>query len=926
MIDLETFSETPITHGTWAYAESAEILLLAYAWDDDEVQVVEFPTPGMMQSLIDAADRIIIHNSHFDRTVLSFSQVRVPTERIYDTLAVGLLHSLPGALDKQCEVLGVPLDKAKDKAGKKLIQLFCKPQAKTRKIRRATKETHPAEWEAFKEYARMDIVAMREVYARQPKVNWTDAEKAVWRLDQAINDRGIQIDMDLAHAALRAAKEAGQRLATESALMTNGAVPSATQRDALINYLRDTMGLEIDDLRKGTLGALLKTDVPDDVRELLEVRLQAAATSPAKYRVLVRGTSSDGRLRGTMQYAGASRTARWGGRLFQPQNLPRPTLKQPQIDLGIDAMKAGVETVFYDDVMELCASAVRGSIVAGPGCKLVVADLSNIEGRVLAWLAGEQWKLEAFKDFDAGIGHDIYKITAGGILGKDPGAVTKDERQVSGKVPELACFGPDTQVLTQNGPVAIKDITVDHWLWDGQTWVKHLGLIDRGNRQVMLLDGVEITPDHGVLCGETWRSAKMVASCQTFRDLASATGSASLKSLALTSARGAGCEAWSLSALVARLRTPLRSATFAGAPAHGATVAPRKSWPNGGKTGSDTPMYARTTTTGVGSATAYPPASTAATTRTTQDSLTTAGVASTSTNRGERTEQHTSPTSWGLTAGTSPNSNSTGLMSTEATSPETFGSSLDAPIGTTSDGSGICNSESMRWRPVYDIAHAGPRNRFTILTDSGALVVHNCGYQGSVGAFAAMGAIYGVSLPEPKVLEIVKAWRAKHKATVKFWYDCERAARNAISNPGEVYRASSIAFRRSGGWLRARLPSGRYLCYPSPQVDEDGRLSYMGTNQYTRRWERLDTYGGKLAENLTQAVARDVLTAGLLAAEAAGYDPVLHIHDEILCETPDDPAFSAQGLAALMSQGTQWSVGLPLAAAGFETYRYKKED
>jgi DNA polymerase len=325
--------------------------------------------------------------------------------------------------------------------------------------------------------------------------------------------------------------------------------------------------------------------------------------------------------------------------LFQPQNLPRPTLKQPQIDLGIEAMKAGVETVFYDDVMELCASAVRGSIVAAPGCKLVVADLSNIEGRVLAWLAGEQWKLDAFREFDKGVGHDIYKITAGGILGKDPGDVTKDERQVSGKVPELAC-----------------------------------------------------------------------------------------------------------------------------------------------------------------------------------------------------------------------------------------------------------------------------------------------GYQGSVGAFAAMGAIYGVNLPEPKVLEIVKAWRAKHKATVKFWYDCERAARNAISNPGEVYRASSIAFRRSGGWLRARLPSGRYLCYPSPQVDEDGRLSYMGTNQYTRRWERLDTYGGKLVENLTQATARDVLAAGLLAAEAAGYNPVLHVHDEIICETPDDPSFSAEGLAALMSQGTQWSVGLPLAAAGFETYRYQKGD
>lgn len=676
-LDTETFSETPITHGTWAYAENAEILLLAYAWDDDEVQVVEFPTPGMMQSLVDAADQIVIHNSHFDRTVLSFSQVRVPVDRIYDTLAVGLLHSLPGALDKQCEVLGVPLDKAKDKAGKKLIQLFCKPQAKTRKIRRATRETHPAEWEAFKDYARMDIVAMREVYKRQPKVNWTDAEKAVWRLDQAINDRGIQIDMDLAHAALRAAKEAGQRLATESALMTNGAVPSATQRDALIGYLRDTMGLEIDDLRKGTLAALLKTDVPDDVRELLEVRLQAAATSPAKYRVLVNGTSSDRRMRGTMQYAGASRTARFSSRVVQLQNLPRPTLKQPQIELGIEAMKAGIEAVFFDDVMELCSSAVRGSIVAAPGCKMVVADLSNIEGRMLAWLTGEQWKLDAFREFDKGVGHDLYKVTYANAFAISPADVTKDQRQI-GKVMEL--------MLGYGGGVG---------------------------------------------------------------------------------------------------------AFLTGALTYGFDI--------------------------------------------------------------EAMAQNAYPT----------------------LPPD------------------VIEASTAEW----DRRTAKKETTFNL----------------SRTAFIVCDGL--------KIL-----WRRAHPNTVKFWYDCERAARNAISNPGEVYRASAIAFRRSGGWLRARLPSGRYLCYPSPEVDEDGRLSYMGTNQYTRRWERLDTYGGKMVENLTQATARDVLAAGLLAAEAAGYNPVLHVHDEIICETPDDPSFSAEGLAALMSRGTQWSVGLPLAAAGFETYRYQKGD
>lgn len=311
-LDLETFAERDLkTYGTWAYAEVAEVMLLAYAWDDGLVEVVEFPSAGFMQSLIDQADQVVIQNSHFDRTVLGFMQVRIPTDKIFDTMVVALLHSLPGSLDKLCQVLAVPFDMVKDKAGKRLIQLFCKPRPKKQKIRRATKETHPAEWAEFVEYARMDIVSMREVYKRLPKVNWTPAEQALWRLDQTINDRGVQIDLDLAHAALRAAKEAGERLAVQAKDMTEGAVPSATQRDALLAYLRDVMGVAVEDLRKGTLASLLKTDLPDDVRELLEVRLQAAATSPAKYRVLTRATSEDGRLRGTLQYAGAARTSRW---------------------------------------------------------------------------------------------------------------------------------------------------------------------------------------------------------------------------------------------------------------------------------------------------------------------------------------------------------------------------------------------------------------------------------------------------------------------------------------------------------------------------------------------------------------------------------------------------------------------------------------
>ena len=148
----------------------------------------------------------------------------------------------------------------------------------------------------------------------------------------------------------------------------------------------------------------------------------------------------------------------------------------------------------------------------------------------------------------------------------------------------------------------------------------------------------------------------------------------------------------------------------------------------------------------------------------------------------------------------------------------------------------------------------------------------------------------------------------------------------AAGSPGKTFAVASgrLSFFRSKGWLRMLLPSGRSLCYPSPKV-EDGKLSYMGIDQYTRKWDRLPTYGGKLIENATQAAARDVLARGMLAADAAGYEIVLSVHDEIIAETPDTEAYSVDQLAAIMATPPAWADGLPLAAAGFEAARYRKD-
>jgi DNA polymerase len=147
----------------------------------------------------------------------------------------------------------------------------------------------------------------------------------------------------------------------------------------------------------------------------------------------------------------------------------------------------------------------------------------------------------------------------------------------------------------------------------------------------------------------------------------------------------------------------------------------------------------------------------------------------------------------------------------------------------------------------------------------------------------------------------------------------------AILTPGNAFICRKLVIDRVGNWLRIKLPSGRFLCYPSPKVDEHGQISYMGVNQYTRKWERVKTYGGKLFENITQAASRDVMGGNMPLIESKGYAIVLTVHDEVITEAPDLPEFNAEGLGALLATVPPWAPGLPLAAGGFEAYRYKKD-
>ncbi|HGL5951586.1 MAG: DNA polymerase [Citrobacter koseri] len=699
--DLETFCSIPINNGTHAYAEGVEVMLFAWAIGDEPVSVWDLtagePIPGRLRKAIADPDTILFfHNSHFDRTVLRHAMPELAPDvtRWRDTMVQALAHSLPGALGALCEVLGVPQDKAKDKEGKALIQLFCKPRPKNSKLRRATSKTHPEEWRRFVAYAGLDIEAMREVHKRLPKWNYKGAELALWHRDQQINDRGVCMDVQLARAAIEAVDQEQKRLAKRTQVMTDGEVQAATQRDALIKHIVESYGVDLPDMQRSTLERrIADPDLPSAVKELLHIRLQASTTSTSKYKSLMKGVSSDGRLRGTLQFCGASRTGRWAGRLFQPQNLPRPSLEQERIDEGIDALKAGCADLLFDNIMELTSSALRGCIMAPAGKKLVVSDLSNIEGRKLAWLAGEQWKLDAFREYDT-----LVLDSTGAPIWD---AAAKDFKR----------RGPDLYKLAYARAFNISHEDVDKY-----------------QRQIG-------------------------------------------KVMELGLGFGGGVAAFLTFALVYGLDLDeLANAALPNIPRD--VIREAKSW----------------------------------------------------------------------------------------------------------------YDESVKRKATYGLSE-----RVFIACDS-----------------------------------LKRLWRRAHPATCDFWYELERTVRAAIATPQKTLYCGYLKVRRDGAWLRIQLPSGRALCYPSPSI-EKGNITYQGVNSYSRKWQRLKTYGGKLVENVTQAAARDVLAGNMPLIEDAGYSIVLTVHDEVITEAPDTEEFNDTALSALLSTNPEWAPDIPLNAGGFEAYHYRKD-
>jgi len=442
-LDVETFSSINLKKaGAYKYVEAPdfEILMLAYAFDEEPTHIVDLASGELLPDRVleafkDSKIQKCAHNANFERLTIGKSFLPIEAEQWNCSAVKSAYCGLPLGLDMVSKALKLE-DKAKDAAGKALINYFCKPCKPTKTNGKRTRNLphhDPEKWASFLAYCVQDVEAEREVMRKLAEYELPQQEKYYYVIDQKINDRGIFMDLDMVRSAVKIESTFKKLIISQMREVSGIENPNSPAQ--LKGWLSQAMQKEITSLAKDEIPKLLQETESEAVRDILMLRKKSSKTSTRKYTAMLNCFCKDGRAHGLFQFYGANRTGRWAGRLIQLQNLRRNNLKD--LELAREVVKEGdfeIMELLFDNVADILSQLIRTSFIPSQGNIFAVADFSAIEARVIAWLAGEQWRLDVFHSHGK-----IYEASAAMMFGAPIESIGKgSDLRAKGKVAELA--------------------------------------------------------------------------------------------------------------------------------------------------------------------------------------------------------------------------------------------------------------------------------------------------------------------------------------------------------------------------------------------------------------------------------------------------------------------------------------------------------
>ncbi|WP_277261535.1 DNA polymerase [Peptoniphilus lacrimalis] len=947
-IDLETYSSVDLgKSGVYKYAESEdfEILLFAYSIGDEEVKVIDLASGEtipreILSALSDESIEKWAFNANFERVCLSrFLGKRLKPKGWYCTMIWSAYLGLPLSLEKVGEVL--KLDKQKMNEGKALIRYFsipCKP-TKTNGMRKRNLPHHDLKkWSTFKKYNQRDVETEMAIKKKLSAFPMPQSEWENYWVDQNINDRGILIDEVLVDSAIKFDEILREENMDRAIELTDLENPNSPLQ--LKEWL-NKKGLEIDSLAKKDVESALK-NAEGDIKKVLELRQELSKSSVRKYDAMKNVKGKDNRARGLIQFYGANRTGRYSGRLIQVQNLRRNNLKDLELARSLVKNRDYVTMeILYESPSDILSQLIRTAFIAKEGARFIISDFSAIEARVLAWLAGEQWVLDAFEN-----GEDIYCRTASRMFGVpvEKHGVNGHLRQ-KGKIATLACIAEGELVLTDKGLVPIEKLTKAHKLWDGENWVSHDGVIYKGIGEVIEYDGLRATKDHIVWIEGQEKPIQFGE--------AATSGAHLLQSGDGRRAIWVGEDYKPRKKMDEKLEFLLCPHKMSRMWKH--SMARQGKFNDRKIKGVSDLLPTKTNSAMVGQKANSSKAKVYQSKRSRVQKLwrkrNKIQVSINSRGRSlfnrkiwiakKRTRNRQNRQQWALRKRQLKICNSYKecfeqekycinrisskilALCTKCCYKETFKRIKPRRNYRGCRISCIREKKKLeRYRGktrLYDIRNAGKNNRFTV---SGKLV-HNCGYQGALGALKAMGGIE-MGLSEDELQSIVDSWRDANPNIVSLWWDIDAVVKRVVKTRSkERYKDLVISYEK--GILFIELPSKRRLAYPKAKIGMNRfggeSIVYEGI-VVGNKWDKIESYGGKFVENIVQAIARDILAEAMMRLEKKGFNIVMHIHDEVVIESDSS---SIEEINEIMSIVPSWAPGLILDADGFESEFYKKD-